>query len=186
MLKSNVVSNNTEKMSLHGPEEICFVNCLVGFLVDLEASCWLRVSFASLLGITNSTMISVHTHGTLYRKPFGRDQPGSSSSLALALVLIVVILIQAIFNGWQDFSSSRVMATIKGMLPSDVLVLRDSFRIKLPAKELVPGDLVTISMGDRVPADMRLIEISADLQFDRGVLTGEASSSFCSNCITQR
>jgi len=67
------------------------------------------------------------------------------------------------------------MASIKGMLPSDVLVLRDSASTMVTAKELVPGDLVSISMGDKVPADLRLIEASADLQFDRSVLTGEVS-----------
>jgi len=65
------------------------------------------------------------------------------------------------------------MASIKGMLPSDVLVLRDSEQLKLSAKDLVPGDLVTFSMGEKVPADMRLIEVSSDTQFDRSILTGE-------------
>ena len=69
------------------------------------------------------------------------------------------------------------MASIKGMLPSDVLVLRDGGQSKISAKELVPGDLVSISMGEKVPADLKLIEASADLQFDRSVLTGEACSS---------
>lgn len=70
------------------------------------------------------------------------------------------------------------MASIKGMLPSDVLVLRDGGQTKVPAKDLVPGDLVTISMGEKVPADLKLIEVSADLQFDRSILTGEACFSF--------
>lgn len=67
------------------------------------------------------------------------------------------------------------MASIKGMIPSDVLVLRDSEQSNLPARDLVPGDLVTISMGEKVPADLRLIDVSADLQFDRSILTGEVS-----------
>ena len=70
------------------------------------------------------------------------------------------------------------MASIKGMLPSDVLVLRDGGQTKISAKELVPGDLVSIGMGEKVPADLKLIEASADLQFDRSILTGEACFSF--------
>lgn len=89
------------------------------------------------------------------------------------MVLLIVLFLQAIFNAWQDFSTSRVMASIKGMLPSDVLVLRDSEQSKLPARDLVPGDLVTFNMGEKIPADMRLIDVSADLQFDRSILTGE-------------
>ena len=113
---------------------------------------------------------------TPYRKPLG--EPPQAANLALAVVLLIVILIQAVFNAWQDFSTSRVMASIKGMLPSDVLVLRDGGQTKVSAKELVPGDLVTISMGEKVPADLKLIEVSADLQFDRSILTGEACFSF--------
>jgi magnesium-transporting ATPase (P-type) len=107
-----------------------------------------------------------------FRKPLGNPNP-NPSNLALAVVLLIVLFLQAIFNGWQDFSTSRVMASIKGMLPSDVLVLRDSEQMKIPARDLVPGDLVTFSMGEKVPADMRLIDVSADLQFDRSILTGE-------------
>ena len=105
-------------------------------------------------------------------------EPSQASNLALGVVLIIVVFVQAIFNAWQDFSTSRVMASIKGMLPSDVLVLRDGGQTKVPAKELVPGDLVTISMGEKVPADLRLIKVSADLQFDRSILTGEVSFQY--------
>ncbi|KAF8811093.1 sodium-potassium ATPase [Phlegmacium glaucopus] len=108
-------------------------------------------------------------------KPLGEPNP-APANLALAVVLLIVIMIQAVFNAWQDFSTSRVMASIKGMLPSDVLVLRDGGQTKVPAKDLVPGDLVTISMGEKVPADLRLIEVSADLQFDRSILTGESEA----------
>lgn len=65
------------------------------------------------------------------------------------------------------------MASIQDMLPDDVVVLRDGVQTTLPAASLVPGDLVQISMGQKVPADVRLIEISGDLRFDRSVLTGE-------------
>ncbi|KAF8154699.1 sodium-potassium ATPase [Crassisporium funariophilum] len=106
-------------------------------------------------------------------KPLGEPNP-APANLALAVVLLLVLMIQAVFNAWQDFSTSRVMASIKGMLPSDVLVLRDCGQTNVAAKDLVPGDLVTISMGEKVPADLRLIEVSADLQFDRSILTGES------------
>ena len=123
-----------------------------------------------------ASAVCVHAHSP-YGKPLGGPDP-PAANLALAVVLLVVILIQAISNTWQDFSISRVMASLKALLPSDVLVLREGFRTRVPAKNLVPGDLVTISMGDRIPADLRPIDVSADLQFDRGVLAGEASFFF--------
>lgn len=100
-------------------------------------------------------------------------EPPQSSNLALAVILLVVIVLQAIFNAWQDFSTSRVMSSIQGMLPADVLVLRDGKQITVPAASLVPGDLVHIAMGQKVPADVKLIEVSGDIRFDRSVLTGE-------------
>ncbi|KAI0762858.1 sodium-potassium ATPase [Fomes fomentarius] len=106
-------------------------------------------------------------------KPLGEPNP-QSSNLALAVVLLIVQLLQAGFNAWQDFSTSRVMSSIKGMLPSDVLVLRDGNEVKLPASELVQGDLIHVRLGEKVPADLRLIQASGDLRFDRSILTGES------------
>jgi len=105
-------------------------------------------------------------------KPLGNPNP-QASNLALAVVLLVVVVLQAAFNAWQDFSTSRVMASIKGMLPADVVVLRDGVQSSLPAASLVPGDIVHLVMGQKVPADVKLIDVSGDLRFDRSVLTGE-------------
>jgi sodium/potassium-transporting ATPase subunit alpha len=102
----------------------------------------------------------------------GNPDP-QASNLALAVVLLVVVFLQAAFNAWQDFSTSRVMASIQGMLPADVVVLRDGVQTTLPAASLVPGDLVHLVMGQKVPADVKLIDVSGDLRFDRSVLTGE-------------
>lgn len=106
------------------------------------------------------------------RKPLGNPDP-QASNLALAVILLVVVFLQASFNAWQDFSTSRVMASIQGMLPADVVVLRDGVQTSVPAASLVPGDLVHVVMGQKVPADVKLIEVSGDLRFDRSVLTGE-------------
>lgn len=50
----------------------------------------------------------------------------------------------------KDFSTSRTMASISGMLPSDVNVLRDGRQITIPARDLVVGDLVFVSLGNKV------------------------------------
>jgi sodium/potassium-transporting ATPase subunit alpha len=84
------------------------------------------------------------------------------------------------------------MASISGMLPSDVLVTRDGDHIRqvkiiyihrisymgsrIPAADLVAGDMVKITLGSKVPADIRLIEVSSDLRFDRSILTGESNA----------
>lgn len=89
-------------------------------------------------------------------------------------MLLAVFFIQAVFNMWQDWSSSRVMKSIKNMLPEDTLVVRDSKQQSLPALELVPGDIVYVKAGDKLPADLRFLQVSSDARFDRSILTGES------------
>ncbi|KAK0207703.1 hypothetical protein IW262DRAFT_1498522 [Armillaria fumosa] len=108
-------------------------------------------------------------------RPIGDPNP-STANLALAVVLLLVIVIQAVFNAWQDFTTSCTMNSITAMLPVDVLVTRDGNTIKVPGPELVLGDIVHINMGCKVPADLRLIDVSSDLKFDRSILTGESNA----------
>ncbi|KAF5859084.1 hypothetical protein ETB97_003326 [Aspergillus alliaceus] len=105
-------------------------------------------------------------------KPLG--QPPSQANLALAIVLLAVFFIQAGFNAWQDWSSSRVMASITAMLPESCLVQRDGSQLNVDAPNIVPGDVVYLKAGNKLPADVRLIEVSNDASFDRSILTGES------------
>ncbi len=103
-------------------------------------------------------------------KPLG--QPPALANLALAIVLLAVFLIQAAFNMWQDWSSSRVIASIKTMLPESCLVIREGRQVELMAAELVPGDVLLVKAGIRLPADVRFTKVSSDAKFDRSMLTG--------------
>lgn len=111
-------------------------------------------------------------------KPFG--QPPAQANLALAIVLLAVVFIQAAFNAWQDWSSSRVMASITTMLPDKCLVMRNGVQVTIVASEIVPGDLLLIRMGNKLPADVRFLETSSDTNFDRSILTGRSSLLFLS------
>jgi sodium/potassium-transporting ATPase subunit alpha len=106
-------------------------------------------------------------------QPLGR--PPAQANLALAIVLAVVWLLQAAFNGWQDWSSSQVMASITTMLPDQCVAIRNGNPTDLTAVDLVPGDLIQIKQGNKLPADVRLIQASADVKFDRSILTGKCT-----------
>ncbi|KAK0127351.1 hypothetical protein ONS96_006900 [Cadophora gregata f. sp. sojae] len=106
-------------------------------------------------------------------KPLG--DPPAQANLALAIVLLAVFFIQAAFNAWQDWSSSRVMASITTMLPDSCLILRDGARVTVVANDIVPGDIICIKAGNKLPADVRFVEISSDAKFDRSILTGESA-----------
>ncbi|KAK4047193.1 hypothetical protein OIO90_006256 [Microbotryomycetes sp. JL221] len=105
-------------------------------------------------------------------RPLGN--PPAPYNLALAIVVIIVICFQAVFSGLQDWSAARVMDSILNLVPENAVVLRDGQLTTVPSSELVVGDVVQLSTGQKVPADMRIIKASNDLKFDRAVLTGES------------
>jgi sodium/potassium-transporting ATPase subunit alpha len=108
-------------------------------------------------------------------KPLG--DPPAEANLALACVLIAVWLIQAAFNAWQDWSTSRVMASIGTMLPDQCIVIRNGSQASVSALDLVPGDIIVIKQGNKLPADVRFVEVSSDAMFDRAILTGMSTAS---------
>ncbi|KAI5458856.1 hypothetical protein BGZ63DRAFT_427226 [Mariannaea sp. PMI_226] len=101
------------------------------------------------------------------------SNPPSPTNLALAILVIIVILLQAGFSGFQDWSTQRTMKSILSLLPSDTQVLRDGKLITLPTTDLASGDIIHLKIGNRVPADMRILSHSGDIRFDRSMLTGE-------------
>ncbi|KAG6862101.1 hypothetical protein C0995_005911 [Termitomyces sp. Mi166 len=102
------------------------------------------------------------------------SDPPSPTNLALAIVIILVILSQASFSAFQDWSTGRIMNSILDLIPSECVVVREGKTSKIPAADLAVGDVVMLHVGNKVPADMRLIETSGDVRFDRAVLTGES------------
>lgn len=102
------------------------------------------------------------------------SNPPSPTNLALAILVLIVILLQAVFNAFSDWSTSRTMKSIVDLLPSETQVMRDGEMVSVPATELVAGDIVRLTMGNKVPADLRLLEHSGDIRFDRSMLTGES------------
>ncbi|KAJ5457798.1 hypothetical protein N7475_009186 [Penicillium sp. IBT 31633x] len=102
------------------------------------------------------------------------SNPPSAQNLAMAVLILIVIALQASFSAFQDWSTKRVMNSILNLLPAEAMVMRDEKLIHLSTTELVAGDIVHISMGNKVPADMRILSSSGDVRFDRAILTGES------------
>lgn len=70
------------------------------------------------------------------------------------------------------------MKSIKSLIAEEATVIRDGRQQTIPAADVVVGDLVCLTIGDRVPADIRLVNLSSDLRFDRSLLTGERFALF--------
>ena len=133
-----------------------------------------RKIFGYIFGGFGSLLLVASVICFIAWKPLGEPNP-QVSNLALALVLLFVVILQALFNAIQDFSTSRIMASISGMLPEQVVVIRDGERRRVPAAELVQGDVIDIALGNKIAADCRIISCS-DAKFDRSVVTGEAEA----------
>lgn len=93
-------------------------------------------------------------------------------TLALAIVLILVVVITTAFQMYQEGKSDKVMAALKALSPSVCFVYRNGELQSVPAESLVPGDIVKVTGGEKVPADMRVLS-SSDLKVNNASLTGE-------------
>jgi sodium/potassium-transporting ATPase subunit alpha len=110
-------------------------------------------------------------------KPIGEigGETPDPINLALGILLIIVIFLQAGFSAFQDWSSGKVMKSIKNLLPSSATVIRNGVEHKIQTEEIVVGDLLILSYGNKVAADLRIVE-SRDLKFDKSLLTGESEA----------
>ncbi len=88
-------------------------------------------------------------------------------------VIIAVVLINALIGFIQEGKAEKALDAIKKMLSHRAAVRRDNHMTSLPAEELVPGDIVFLQSGDKVPADMRMLKVK-DLRIDEAMLTGES------------
>ena len=96
-----------------------------------------------------------------------------SHTAALGWAIWAVIWINAMFSFWQEFRAEQALAALKNVLPSQVRVVRDGELQRIPARELVRGDVMQLEEGDRISADARLIQAES-LYVDVSVLTGES------------
>jgi magnesium-transporting ATPase (P-type) len=88
-------------------------------------------------------------------------------------VIVGVVFINAVIGFLQEGKAERALDAIRNMLSMQALVLRDGRRVLIPAEQLVPGDVVLLHSGDKVPADIRLFYVKS-LQIQEAVLTGES------------
>merc|ERR1712168_184950 len=91
----------------------------------------------------------------------------------LGIVLTLVVTVTGIFSYYQESKSAAIMESFKNLVPQFAKVYRDGKKIDIEAKDLTLGDIVDIQFGDRIPADVRVIE-SKGFKVDNSSLTGES------------
>ncbi|MDD2509718.1 MAG: calcium-translocating P-type ATPase, SERCA-type [Syntrophomonas sp.] len=98
---------------------------------------------------------------------------GLIGAMADAITIMAIVVLNASLGFIQEYRAERSLEEIKKLASPFALVLRAGRRIKVSASELVPGDIVFLETGDKVPADLRLLE-SFSLEIDEAILTGES------------
>lgn len=92
------------------------------------------------------------------------------------LVILTILILNAVVGVWQESNAERALEALKEMQSEHAKVMRNGiFMSDLPARELVPGDIVELRVGDKVPADMRVAQLkTSTFRVEQSSLTGES------------
>ena len=97
-----------------------------------------------------------------------------TSELYDALVIIAIVIATAVLGFSEEFRSEKAVEALKKMTAPTAIVLRNGSEVKIPTSQIVPGDIMLLFTGDKIPADGRLIE-AINLKIDEAALTGESA-----------
>lgn len=90
-----------------------------------------------------------------------------------AIVILIIVILNSVFGFLQEYKAEKAMQALKRLASPVAKVLREGGVKEIPARNLVPGDIVLLDEGDRIPADARILE-SISLKIDESSLTGES------------
>ncbi len=90
-----------------------------------------------------------------------------------AIAILAIVVLNAIMGIVQESRAEAALAALKKLAAPEAMVLRDGRRVSVPARDLVPGDVVFLEAGNYIPADVRLLE-AVNLRVDEASLTGES------------
>ena len=131
---------------------------------------WYNYFFQSLFSPFNSILIGISLL-LIYTDVFLPEKP----SYANIIVIVILVLASTFLEFFEEYRSNKAAEKLKELVATTTTVIRNGNKIKLPIKEITIGDIVLLSAGDMIPADLRVLE-SKDLYVSQSSLTGESDA----------
>jgi Ca2+-transporting ATPase len=101
-------------------------------------------------------------------------EEGFMEAMADAIIIGAIVILVAITGFVQEYRAEKAIEAMKKLTAPKARVMRDGQEIIMPAKEIVPGDILVLESGDQIPADARILE-AIELKANEAVLTGESA-----------
>ncbi len=92
-----------------------------------------------------------------------------------AVIILIMITLTSLFSFIQEYRAERTVVDLNRKISYKTIVIRNNEKAEIHVRDLVPGDIVVLNLGNKVPADLRIIE-SENLEIDESILTGESIS----------
>ena len=131
---------------------------------------WYSYFFASLFSPFNSILLGISAI-LFYTDVILPVFPNYSN----ILVIFILVFVSTFLEFWEEFRSNKAAEKLKELVATTTTVIRNGKTLSIPIKEITYGDLVSLSAGDMIPADLRLIE-AKDFYVSQSSLTGESEA----------
>lgn len=131
---------------------------------------WYNYFFESFFSPFNSILLGI-TFVLFYTDVLLPETP----SYANIIVIIALVLISTLLEFFEEYRSNKAAEKLKELVATKVTVMREGKKILIPVKEVTIGDIVILSAGDMIPADLRILE-AKDLYVGQSSLTGESDA----------
>lgn len=90
------------------------------------------------------------------------------------MMILIIVIINTAFSFYQEYRTHHALMLLKKYITDKIRTIRDGKEVEIPSDELMPGDIIKIYPGDRIPADVRFIN-TENLTIDESILTGESA-----------
>ncbi len=127
----------------------------------------------TILQIRNAfNLLLLFASGLSFFSGYAYSDPGS---VQMGAAILAVVIINVAFSIFQEYRAEQAVQTITKMIPTKAKVFRTRVEVEVEVSDVVPGDVVVLDEGDRVPADLRLVS-AFEVSVDNSILTGESEA----------